>query len=195
VSDSIRLQANIGGFGGAGSGAHAVTVLGEMLLDSQILLIDAAVNVRAGAAEKRYEGCAVVTNNAASEDRDALFTEENLRQAVGDYFDFQARGLLSLDGDARQFDPASGIEMDGIDERGRKYRFNSTITNGQVAVLVLCWFAQEQVRSRKSVEAAREYEEIQAMFNIGMVASARPGSRQAVRTYMGVPIGIDGWPV
>lgn len=195
MSDSIRLQANIGGFGSAGSGAEAVTVLGEMLLDSQILLIDAAVRVRAGAAEKRYEGCAVVTNNASSEDRDALFTEDSLRQAVGDYFDFQARGLLALDGDARQFDPASGIEQDGIDERGRKYRFNAAITNGQVAVLVLCWFAQEQVRSRKSAESAREYQELQSLFNIGMAASARPGQRRPVTTYNGVPIGPDGWPV
>jgi len=190
--ETIKLQANIGGFGNS---ADAVMVLGELLLDSQILLIDAAVKVRPGQVEKRIQDCAVVSNNPATEDRDALFAEANLRQAVGDYFDFKARNLLELDGDARQYDPETGIEMDGIDERGRKYRFNSSITNGQVAVLVLCWFAQEQVRSRQAAREAQNYADMQgSMFSVGM--AVRSGSRgPAVTSINGVPIAADGWPL
>ena len=138
--ESIRLQASIGGLA-AGGQMGAETVLGEIDVSTGVLLIDAAATVRPGHTEVRRKGCAVLTNNAGADDRDSLFTDADIRDAINDYFGFAGRGLLVLDDAVARLNPATKIEADGLDEHGRKYRIAQDMSNGQLAVIALCWFA------------------------------------------------------
>lgn len=194
--DSIRLQATIGGFAAGGS-VGAVTVFGEVDVVSGVLLIDAWAPVRPGDVEVRREGCAAVTNNAGTDDADMVFTEDELRDAIVDYFDTVSRGLLVLDQGIAGMNPESKIEPDGLDERGRKYRIANDMTNGQVAVLVLCWFAQRQSAMLTQIAAFDDYADL-SVTTVGIPASPRSATGKRIAGYAmagKLPLGADGWPV
>lgn len=178
---TIRLQATVGGM--AAASGEVFTLLGELDQPSGVLLIDAAVKIPPGAKERRYEGCAAVSNNPASQERDILFTEADLRDAINAYFDFVGRGLLDLDEAVGRFNPTSAIENDGLDERGRKYRLAADMTNGKLAVIVMCWFALRQAAISQQIDAFKDYDDLDETVTIGM----GPG-------YDGVRTRADGWP-
>lgn len=184
--DSVPLQSTIGGLA-AGAGA-VMTLLGEMDPMTGVLLIDAAVQVQPGNPEVRHQNCAAVSNNPASEARDTLFTEEDIRDAIRDYFDFAGRGLLVLDDDVQRFNPQSKIEADGLDDRGRKFRIAPDMTNGQLAVIVMCWFALRQKASTAQIEAFSEYLDFADDMEITSVGISD-------RSMGGLRIRHDGWPV
>lgn len=194
--ESIRLQASIGGFA-VGGALGAVSVFGEVDVVSGVLLIDAWAPVRPGDPEVRREGCAVVTNNSSTDDADAVFTEDDLRDAITDYFDTVNRGLLSLDESIGALNPQAKIEADGLDERGRKYRIAQDMTNSQVAVLVLCWFAQRQAAMLTQLAAFDDYRDL-SITTVGIPGRATSASGRSIAGYaMGgaLPLGRDGWPV
>lgn len=194
MMDSIRLQATIGGLATGGQGG-AETLLGEMDLTSGVLLVDAARTVRAGEDEVRHEGCAALTNNPAAEEQDALFTDADIRDAIHDYFSFQGRGLLVLDDAVARHNPATKIEPDGLDERGRKYRIAPDMTNGQLAVIAMCWFALRQSACAVQLSAFDDFTADMDVITVGI-----PGAdqhRRVIRYEAGgtVAVGYDGWPV
>lgn len=192
MSDTMRLQVSIGGYVPPGGTADAVTVVGELDLGTGALLVAIARTVKPGQVEKRVPGAIVTTNNAATEDRDALFTDQDLRDAIDAYFDLAGRGLLVLDGSAERMNPSNKIEPDGLDERGRKYRFAPDIGNGQVAVLAMCWMARRQAGHQLVADSMDDYTDLQELHSIGIGA---PPDRQA-RYIMGgqIRLGPDGWP-
>lgn len=190
--DSIRLQATIGSFGAGGS----VCVFGEVDVVTGTLLIDATRIVRPGEPERRHEGCAAVTNNASADDSDAVFTEDDLRDAISDYYDTLGRGLLALDQSCAALNPETKIEPDGLDDRGRKYRIAQDMTNGQVAVLVLCWFARRQAATMAQLAAFDDFSDV-AITTVGMPGVfGGEGPRRIAGYAMGgaLPLGPDGWP-
>ena len=190
--DTIRLQATIGGFA-ATAGAKAVTVLGEMDLATSALLVDICRDVPPGTLQPRVQDCAVVTNDERQEDRDALFTPADIRDGIEAFYDFCGRGLLALDGDLARYDPTNQIEVDGIDERGRKYRFGQSVNNGHIAVIALAWFAVRQVAQQKAADAWQPFSEAQGIYSVGLGSRADPLGR----SIMGgaVKLGADGWPL
>lgn len=194
MTESIQIQAAIGGLG---SGAGAEIVFGELDRPSGVLLIDAALALPPGMPEARRGGCAVVTNNPSTDDRDELFTDVELRQAIEDYFAFSGRGLLVIEPAVARHDPRSKIEPDGLDERGRKYRIAPDMTNGQLAVIVACWFAMRQSGVASHLDAMVDAED-DTIITVGIPGTVGPSGRSgAVRFEMGgrLPIGADGWPL
>ena len=83
---------------------------------------------------------------------DARFTDENIMDAVKLYQSMQASGKLKIDATLQRLNPSAAIEDDGLDLRGRMFRMLPDISNGQVAVLALCWFADKQ-RQINNIEA------------------------------------------
>lgn len=75
---------------------------------------------------------------------DALFTEDDSRDAIVAYFSLDAMKLLTLADNVKQFDPRNAIERDGMDEGGMKYRIRPEINNGQVGVLIASFYAKKQ---------------------------------------------------
>lgn len=192
MSDSVRLQCSIGGFAPAGAAVDAITVLGEMDLPTGVLLIDIARTVQRGRPEVRVADSVVCTNNPASEDRDVLFTGEDIRAAIEDYFDFNGRGLLVLEGSTERLNPSAKIEPDGIDERGRKYRFAPDITNGQIAIIALCWLARRHGTHAEHVNNLDDFAEAQSLYSIGL--GGRPSGQDSYVMGAQVRLGPNGWP-
>ena len=187
----IALQATIGGLS-AVSNSGGETVYGVLDVPTGMLLVDSSKTVEAGTPEKRGRGCAVVTNNGNCDDFDLLFTGDDLRGAIADYFSFAGRGLLTIEDAQQRHNPATKIEPDGVDEHGPKYRIANDISNGQIAVIVLCWFALRQAGFARQLSAFDEYADLEVT-SIGIPASGKT----AVSYAMGgrLPIGRDGWPV
>lgn len=188
----INLQATIGGLAAQAS-VTAEAIFGALDPTTGVLLVDMSKTIKPGARETRLTDCAVLTNNASCDDYDSLFTEEDIRDAIGDYYSFAGRGLLRLDASVARFDPASKIEPDGLDDRGRKYRIATDMSNGQLAVIALCWFAVRQSGFSRQLESFDDYMDL-------AITSVMPGSgmkREVAGYTMGgqLAIGADGWPV
>lgn len=189
MSDYYRLQATIGGMS-ATIGERPVTLLGELDGPSGVLLIDIERPVDPTQRLQRVEDCALVTNDPAAADFDVLFTDEHIRGAIAAYFNFAGRGLLSLEDALARHNPGSNVEPDGIDEHGRKYRFAQNITNGQIAVIAMCWFAEQVQGFGRQIDALDDLDT--QIISVGMA-----GGKRVVGYAMGgkLPIGEDGWPV
>ena len=190
TSYTILLQATIGGFSSAAA-TGGDTLLGELDIGTGVLLVDTHAAAPAGVAEVRRQDYAVVTNNSGAPDFDIVFTENDLRDAIADYFGFAGRGLLVLDQNVARFDPASKIEPDGLDERGRKYRIAQDMTNGQVAVMVLCWFAVRQSGFASQIASFDD------LMDVTITTVGIPGGGEAAGYAMGskIALGRDGWPL
>lgn len=189
----IALQATVGGLAAQSSSAGE-TVYGLLDVATGMLLVDGSSVVEAGMPEVRRDGCAAVTNNASTDDCDLVFTGEDMRAAIGDYFAFAGRGLLVFEDAQQRHNPASRVAADGVDEHGPKYRVAPDITNGQVAVIVLCWFALKQSGFARQLAAFDDYEELK-IHSVGLPGGGK--AKEVVTYAMGgdLPIGRDGWPV
>lgn len=192
---TISLQATIGGLS-ANSTEAGRTLFGALDTAVGLLMIDMEREVVPGTPERRLPGCAVLTNNPRAPDYDAMFTDEDIRDAINDYYGFTGRGLLSLQPAVARFDPASAIEPDGIDERGRKYRIGQSMTNGQMAVIAMCWLAMRQESMALQGDYFRDLQELQVM-TVGMPSPQAYRRGEMPGYIMGgqVKLGADGWPV
>lgn len=179
-SNLIQIQSTIGGM--ASEGGQVYTVIGALDAPSGVLVVLKAVLVKPGTPEVRYRDCAAISNSTESEARDVLFTERDIRDAIADYFDFAGRGLLRIEPEVARMDPAANIEADGIDDHGRKYRLGLGMTNGQLAVIAMCWYARRQ---RQIAGQMASFEEFADDFNITSVGMGESG----------LTIGPDGWPI
>lgn len=200
--EPISLQCTIGGLS-AGAVTGGDTLFAALDVVTGTLLVDMSESQPQGMPERRRPGCAVVTNNPASEDYDALFTEADMRAAIADYFAFAGRGLLVLEDSQARHNPGSRIAPDGVDESGIKYRVAPDISNGQLAVVVLCWFALKQAGFARQLAAFDSGVDMNVT-TVGIPGAFSGGSsggagsaREVVRYEMGgrLPIGRDGWPV
>jgi hypothetical protein len=113
--------------------------------ESGILVVSAETDFR----RKRRKGCAVITNDAQLQERDSLFTDGDISEAIGVYYALRG-GRAADDSSARlvfkdavqRHDPSGAIERDGITESGPKYRILDAISCGQMAVLASCWYVE-----------------------------------------------------
>lgn len=196
--ESIPMQVTIGGMS-ARPGSSGMTLFGELDVATGLLLIDEARSVAPGVPVARRGECAMLTNDATAPDYDALFTDADIRAAITDYYSFQGRSLLMLEDAVRQFDPGSKIEPDGIDEHGRKFRVAPDISDGQVAVMVMCWFAMRQTGTNAQIAVFDELADM-TLHTVGMggrTVHAAAGNPLTRGYTMGgqLAIGADGWPV
>lgn len=192
--ESIPLQVTIGGMGSAGQ-AGAETILGEFEPITGVLMIHKSIQVPPGSPEVRRGEAAVLTNNTSADDRDGLFNEDNIRDAIIDFFNLDGRGQLVLLDDVARHNPKNKIEQDGMDERGRKFRFGLDITNAQIAVVAMCWFAMKQGAVHAQLEVFDEFQDM-AITTVGM--DRHDGRPRHIAGYaMGgqIALGYDGWPV
>ena len=130
------LRVNTVGFGGP-----PASLYGAMDADSDILVI---------ASESEYdsaprEGLLCITTQDRDASYDALFLMEFMREAIMRYFEADSMRLLTLQGGMARHDPRNAIELDGMDDSGKpKYRTLPGITNGQVGVLIACYYGHKQ---------------------------------------------------
>lgn len=93
---------------------------------------------------------------------DFRFTDDDFREAVSSYFDLTAMGTLNIHGDLQRHRPDNKIEVDRVDESGKKYRIAPDIDNGQIAVLAIAACAAKQ----RSITAAMDlHAELHDIYN------------------------------
>jgi len=113
---------------------------------SGVLLAQKTIKYR---EERAIQDMALVTNMDLP-DLDYRFLDRHLSEAIRSYFTRAGQGLLDIHKDLGRYDPKDKIEMDGVDEGGRRYRIHDEIDNGQMAILMAISF----VDSQKTVSAA-----------------------------------------
>lgn len=153
--DPVKMRVNIAGFEGA-----AASLFCAYDPANDLLLI-----AREGAEFERHrrDGFLHITNQDRDEAIDALFTNDDLQEAISGYFEMSSLGLLTIASEAQRVNPSTKIERDGLDANGPRYRIAPDMSNGQVAVLVACRYAAQQ----RSVAAASEaVSEILSMITI-----------------------------
>lgn len=146
---AIVIQAQITGYAG-----RAVNLLGAVDTDSGYVMVHEELSV-----DTRDEKAVFVTNDPRAE-RDSLFTEEKLQEAIRLFFRARASGLLELDSSLAKHDPEHKIENDGVDEKGTKYRLDAEITNGNIAVLAMISAANATYGAQATADFAGEMAEM-----------------------------------
>jgi hypothetical protein len=124
---TIRIQSVATGYKG-----KAANLLGALDTDTGLLVV-----AREMPPGQVFEGATVVTNDPRSGDRDSLFTEEKLQDAIRLFFRAKANGTIEIMSALTKHDPDHFIEVQGIEERGSRYRLNPDFTNGNAAVLAM----------------------------------------------------------
>ncbi len=137
-AETVRLRINIGGFG-----------------TDEPVSVRAAIDVASGRVRiategplevKDRPGWVLVSNLMFGDQRvDVQFRQDDLRAAIGAYFDMSSMQLLSFAPGMERCRPDAKIESDGMDERGRRYRVMPDCGNRHVAVTVAAWYASQQL--------------------------------------------------
>lgn len=190
MSDFSELQATITGMSQNGAGAE--TVFGMFDHETGVLLLDGCRTEKPGVKAQRGGDSAVVINDPRLGDYDVVLEEDHIRDAIGAYFSIQSSGLLKLTREVERHAPQSAIEHDGIDDKGTKYRVSPSITNGQMAVIALCWLAKRQ----DSVEAQLGgFDELPGLdvLTIGLPTEYRAGTPSLFGGHEGVRDADWGW--
>ena len=103
---------------------------------------------------EQSDGCLLITNDLSIE-RDSLFGNDDLMDAINAYFDLS--GSVAIDGitprlvfreTAQRAKPS--IEKDGIDAGGVKYRVSEDSTCSQIAVLAICLYCHKKAQAIES---------------------------------------------
>lgn len=148
------MQANVLGFGG-----KPATVLGLYDPDNDTLTIAKAPDYK----RERVKESLVITNDQAAQVRDALFTADDFQAAINAYIAMRdgygrdgATKRLILAADVERFNPRAAIDLDGYTETGARYKVNPDTSNGQVAVLAMCWHASKASGMYAAMSFAQE---------------------------------------
>lgn len=151
---SILMRVNIVGFAGAPS-----TLFCAFDPNTDIL---AVVREGDGYEAGPRDGFLKISSQQRDAHQDALYTEDNTREAITAFFELDALKLINISAKAQRCDPRSKIERDGMDESGMKYRIAPDITNAQVAVLAAAFFAGAQ----RGAAAAQDFMDDMRLFSL-----------------------------
>ncbi len=136
----VRIRVNCAQYGGSPISLFA--------------MYDPGTEVLAIGRETPYEaadrpGFLRVTTRPSDPVHDAVFTEDDVSDAVAAFFDLASMGRVQFM-DLARLNPKGKIEQDGMTESGVRYRLSPDIGNGQVAVLIAALFARRQTRIASS---------------------------------------------
>ncbi|MGI9213556.1 MAG: hypothetical protein ACR2HF_13875 [Methylococcaceae bacterium] len=135
----MPIQATMTGYSG-----KPATLFAGYDTDSRVL----ACSVEAAYRVERHGACAIITNDSGIQQRDMLFREADLADAIVAFYALM--GGIATDGKsarlifsdkAQRANPIDSIDKDGIGESGQKYRISDAVSNGKMATLAACWYA------------------------------------------------------
>lgn len=153
MSDLVKFQVSIAGYNGPATTLHGVIVVADNVL---VLASEHPLE------EARRDGFGMITNiDLASVDY--RFTDQLMREAIISYFVRQSQQTLDIVDKLARHAPGNSITNDGYDERGPRYRISPDITNGQIAVLAACAFADVQSPVAKAISMM---DDITALYNL-----------------------------
>jgi hypothetical protein len=148
MSKRIKIQAEIAGYFGP-----AVNLLGIVDVATGFMIVSKELTVG-----ERVEDALVITNNTRSE-RDRLFVEADLQDAIRLFYSARTMSLLELLPTVQKHDPSSRINT-GMNDRGTRYELSPETTNGNVAVLAMVLATNASTTAESVNEMASEMAEM-----------------------------------
>ncbi|MCP5245685.1 MAG: hypothetical protein H6937_06980 [Burkholderiales bacterium] len=150
----VKIQSTFIGYNGG-----ACTVYSILYTEKSVL----AVGVQGKYQTNRRDEQHIVITNDPDIDRDKLFTDDNIKDAISAFYalengvshDGKSSRLVFSDRAARA-NPKSAIEKDGIDTSGPRYRISESVTCGQMAVLATCLHALKAGKVEQALDMADE---------------------------------------
>lgn len=118
----------------------AITITCALVRDTNVLVIAAEEKPF---REARKEGYALVTNLDLPA-HDWRFTDNDAREAITSYFARSTQGTLDLVDKVKYLDPQAAIFRESYDENGPRYKIAPDISNGRLAILAACIYADRQ---------------------------------------------------
>lgn len=151
------LQANIIGYAGT-----PATVIGYLDLEEQQLIIQAVAKIRHMRYENNETGeSAGFISNVPTDDFDLFLDEQDFGKAFKSYRTFEgARALIFEQGTQRA---TPRVEINAINDNGSSYLISPETTNEQIAVIALCYLAQQAIESEKVNDM---YDEFSDFFSV-----------------------------
>lgn len=155
------MRLNVAGYGGRPVSLYAV-----FAPDTGDLLCSECGDMEMGG----IPGFLHISTTGAEAVCDMRFNEQDLSQAIQDYFTMDGMGAVTLDTKIQRFRPTSKIQADGVDVNGVKYRLDGDVQNGHIAILAACFVAQRQRQITNTMEAMDELNEISDMqsYSVGL---------------------------
>lgn len=129
----MNIQAVCGGYEG-----KQATVFGHLDEDTDKLTIIKLADVRFD----RFKDCRVVTNLPQVKEWEAMFSEEHLANAIAAFHARNTSGRFATRAEAARANPANGLQLLKVTEKGRDYEIITSVTNDQIGVLMMCWYAE-----------------------------------------------------
>lgn len=131
----MRIFISVSGFRG-----QSVTLAALHDSDTGMLVIAKQVAFRL----TKPEANDALVCNASTNEADFIFTDDHIAEAIRDYYLMKGHGHISLADALARYEPDNKIEVDDINESGRKFRISNDIDNGQMAVLAAVAFIKQQ---------------------------------------------------
>lgn len=110
--------------------------------------------------ERRRDDAALITDSPDLEDRDFLFSEDHLQEAIRYYYEMRASGKLIINDDMKRFDASGHIEVDSITESGRKFRLSAGIQNSHMAALATVYYANLSKNAEQAIQFGNELSDL-----------------------------------
>lgn len=134
MSEVVKFQVSIAGYSGVATTLHCVILAADNVL---------VIAEEHPLEEERREGFGMVTNLDLPA-VDYRFSDKLMRDSIISFFVRDSQQTLDLVDKLARHAPHNAITNDGYDDNGPRYRINPDITNGQMAVLAACAFADVQ---------------------------------------------------
>lgn len=136
MSEPVFLQATVGGY----EGGRLCSVFATLDEAADSLFV---VKVSEKPTATRFKPeTRVVTNLANFDSWDQFFTEEHFAAAIAAFNARNNDGRFKFRAECAKVNPSTGLQLLKVTERGREYEIIPTISNEQVAGLLLCWYAE-----------------------------------------------------
>lgn len=130
----MKIQATISGFQGA-----PCTIIGSLEPNGVLVLVK-EIKFREDRAGKDF----ALISNLNLPSLDMRFEDAMLSQAIRTYYTRKSQMTLEVMKELQRFLPDHKIQLETVDEHGRRYRLADDISNGQMAILAAIQLAENQ---------------------------------------------------
>lgn len=130
ASKVYKIQACCAGYQG-----NSATVYGALDSVTDILVV---AKISTQFQPERFQDSRLIANCKVPS-WDSMFSDENLDEAIDEYVIRTGDNRIMFKPEAQRAKPQSGLQLLKVTEAGRRYEISPSITNEQMAVLMLCW--------------------------------------------------------
>ena len=153
----MKIQASIAGYAG-----QPITLLGFLDKDTGVLIVAKEVKYR----ENREAPDFALVSNLDLPDLDMKLTDDLLRDTIRSYYTRKSQMTMEVTKEVQRYEPDNKIDLEAVDENGRRYKIDPNIQNGQIAVLAMVALIEKQVGFAAAMDMASELKDFYTVHTI-----------------------------